>query len=96
MVCVCPPPPWQYPEWLRQHGAALPAEQYERYRAQLGVMGRICQALEGERPGEGEEQRRARFDTLLELMQQVGGGPGAPRASLREPRRQPDGPLVPP
>uniref|UniRef100_A0A8C4U5U1 Peroxisomal biogenesis factor 19 n=1 Tax=Falco tinnunculus TaxID=100819 RepID=A0A8C4U5U1_FALTI len=27
----------KYPEWLRQHGEALPAEQYERYRAQHGV-----------------------------------------------------------
>ncbi|NXN70052.1 PEX19 factor, partial [Himantopus himantopus] len=65
----CPPP--QYPEWLRQHGEALPAEQYERYRAQHGVMGRICRQLEDERPGEGEEERRARFETLLDLMQQL-------------------------
>ncbi|NWH15636.1 PEX19 factor, partial [Grus americana] len=61
----------KYPEWLRQHGEALPAEQYERYRAQHGVMGRICRQLEGERPGEGEEERRARFETLLDLMQQL-------------------------
>ncbi|NXS74796.1 PEX19 factor, partial [Pandion haliaetus] len=61
----------KYPEWLRRHGEALPAEQYERYRAQHGVMGRICQQLEDERPGEGEEERRARFETLLDLMQQL-------------------------
>ncbi|KAM6039701.1 peroxisomal biogenesis factor 19 isoform 1-T1 [Chlamydotis macqueenii] len=61
----------KYPEWLRRHGEALPAEQYERYRAQHGVMGRICRQLEGERPGEGEEERRARFETLLDLMQQL-------------------------
>ncbi|XP_063213627.1 peroxisomal biogenesis factor 19 isoform X2 [Chroicocephalus ridibundus] len=61
----------KYPEWLRRHGQALPAEQYERYRAQHGVMGRICRQLEGERPGEGEEERRARFETLLDLMQQL-------------------------
>ncbi|KAM6365117.1 LOW QUALITY PROTEIN: peroxisomal biogenesis factor 19 [Pluvialis apricaria] len=61
----------KYPEWLRQHGEALPAEQYERYRAQHGVMGRICRQLEDERPGEGEEERRARFETLLDLMQQL-------------------------
>ncbi|NXI43212.1 PEX19 factor, partial [Galbula dea] len=58
-------------KWLRQHGEALPAEQYERYRAQHRVMGSICQQLEGERPGEGEEERRARFETLLDLMQQL-------------------------
>ncbi|XP_068271391.1 peroxisomal biogenesis factor 19 [Nyctibius grandis] len=61
----------KYPEWLQRHGPALPAEQYERYRAQLGVMGRICRQLEGERPGEGEAERRARFETLLDLMQQL-------------------------
>ena len=50
-------------------------------------MGRICQQLERERPGEGEEERRARFETLLDLMQQVSGGrtdgpPQVPSASL--------------
>ncbi|XP_009463254.1 PREDICTED: peroxisomal biogenesis factor 19 [Nipponia nippon] len=73
----------KYPEWLRQHGEALPAEQYERYRAQHGVMGRICQQLEGERPGEGEEERRARFETLLDLMQQ-----DSPRCPLGVHREQ--------
>ncbi|KAM7080327.1 peroxisomal biogenesis factor 19 isoform 3-T3 [Ciconia maguari] len=31
----------------------------------------ITEKLEGERPGEGEEERRARFETLLDLMQQL-------------------------
>lgn len=52
-------------------------------------MGRICQQLEGERPGEGEEERRARFETLLDLMQQVSGGgtdpPQTPGATLTPP-----------
>ncbi|KAK2518249.1 Pex19 [Columba guinea] len=61
----------QYPEWLQQHGAALPAEQVARYREQHSVMCRICRQLESERPGEGEAERRARFETLLDLMQQL-------------------------
>ncbi|XP_065713732.1 peroxisomal biogenesis factor 19 isoform X2 [Patagioenas fasciata] len=61
----------KYPEWLQQHGAALPAEQVARYREQHSVMGRICRQLESERPGEGEAERRARFETLLDLMQQL-------------------------
>ncbi|NWX09377.1 PEX19 factor, partial [Caloenas nicobarica] len=61
----------KYPEWLQRHGAALPAEQAARYREQHGVMCRICRELEGERPDEGEEERRARFETLLDLMQQL-------------------------
>ncbi|NXR06503.1 PEX19 factor, partial [Semnornis frantzii] len=64
----------KYPEWLRVHGEALPEEQLARYRAQHRVMGSICQQLEGEQAGEGEEQRRARFEALLDLMQQVSSG----------------------
>lgn len=75
----------QYPEWLQRHRAALPEEQYERYRAQHGVMGRICRHLEAERPEDSDGDRRARFEAVLELMQQVGtwgrsggtGGDGA-------------------
>ncbi|NXT32289.1 PEX19 factor, partial [Pelecanoides urinatrix] len=83
----------KYPEWLRQHGEELPAEQYERYRAQHGVMGRICRQLEDERPGEGEEERRARFETLLDLMQQVSGRGTDPPPG---PQRHPDPPASPP
>ncbi|NXN17816.1 PEX19 factor, partial [Indicator maculatus] len=53
------------------HGARLGGEQLARYQAQHRVMGSICRQLEGERQGEGEEQRRARFEALLDLMQQV-------------------------
>ncbi|XP_033927067.1 peroxisomal biogenesis factor 19 isoform X1 [Melopsittacus undulatus] len=61
----------KYPEWLQRNAAALPAEQYERYRAQLQVMAHICQQLEAERPGEAEDERRQRFESLLGLMQQL-------------------------
>ncbi|XP_042749356.1 peroxisomal biogenesis factor 19-like, partial [Lagopus leucura] len=61
----------KYPEWLQRHRAALPEEQYERYRAQHGVMSRICQQLEAERPEDSEGDRRARFEAVLELMQQL-------------------------
>lgn len=61
----------KYPEWLQRHRAALPEEQYERYRAQHGVMGRICRHLEAERPEDSDGDRRARFEAVLELMQQL-------------------------
>lgn len=54
----------------------LPAAQYERYRAQLGVMARICRHLEAEGSEEGAGARRERFEAVLELMQQVGGARG--------------------
>uniref|UniRef100_A0A8C3GNX9 Peroxisomal biogenesis factor 19 n=1 Tax=Cairina moschata TaxID=8855 RepID=A0A8C3GNX9_CAIMO len=68
----------KYPEWLRQQRAALPAAQYERYRAQLGVMARICRHLEAEGSEEGAGARTERFEAVLELMQQVGGPGGSP------------------
>ncbi|NXI62867.1 PEX19 factor, partial [Anseranas semipalmata] len=61
----------KYPEWLQQHRAALPEAQYERYRAQHGVMGRICRQLEAEGPEDGAGARRERFEAVLELMQQL-------------------------
>ncbi|NXK57048.1 PEX19 factor, partial [Chauna torquata] len=61
----------KYPEWLQRHRAALPEAQYERYRAQHGVMGRICRQLEAEGPDDGAGARRARFEAVLELMQQL-------------------------
>ncbi|XP_051632384.1 peroxisomal biogenesis factor 19 isoform X2 [Manacus candei] len=61
----------KYPEWLRQHGGSLPPEQRERFRAQHSLMSRLCAELERERPGEPEGQRRQRFETLLDLMQQL-------------------------
>ncbi|XP_071884307.1 peroxisomal biogenesis factor 19 [Anas platyrhynchos] len=61
----------KYPEWLREQRAVLPAAQYERYRAQLGVMARICRHLEAEGSEEGAGARRERFEAVLELMQQL-------------------------
>ncbi|KAM7028832.1 peroxisomal biogenesis factor 19 [Acridotheres tristis] len=61
----------KYPEWLRQHEGSLSPEQRERFRAQQALMLRICAELERERPEEPEGQRRERFETLLDLMQQL-------------------------
>ncbi|XP_072214625.1 peroxisomal biogenesis factor 19 [Excalfactoria chinensis] len=61
----------KYPEWLQRQQAVLPEEQLERYRAQHGVMSRICQHLEAERPEDSDGDRRARFEAVLELMQQL-------------------------
>nr|XP_021152237.1 peroxisomal biogenesis factor 19 [Columba livia] len=79
----------KYPEWLQQHGAALPAEQVARYREQHSVMCRICRQLESERPGEGEAERRARFETLLDLMQQVSAMRGDTGTPLTHPELPP-------
>ncbi|NXA01533.1 PEX19 factor, partial [Nesospiza acunhae] len=61
----------KYPEWLRQHEGSLSAEQRARFCQQQALMLRICAELERERPEEPEGQRRERFETLLDLMQQL-------------------------
>ncbi|ETE72049.1 Peroxisomal biogenesis factor 19, partial [Ophiophagus hannah] len=71
-----PPPPPQYPEWLQRHRDSLPREQFEKYQEQHRVMGRICEQFEAEQPTDGDPQHRARFEMILDLMQQVRGRPG--------------------
>lgn len=71
-----PPPLPQYPEWLQRHRESLPKEQYEKYQEQQRVMGRICEQFEAEQPTDGDPEHRARFETILDLMQQVRGHVG--------------------
>lgn len=61
----------QYPEWLQRHQGSLPKEQYEKYQEQHSIMGKICQQFEAELPTDGDAECRARFETVLDLMQQV-------------------------
>uniref|UniRef100_A0A8B9P5Y7 Peroxisomal biogenesis factor 19 n=1 Tax=Apteryx owenii TaxID=8824 RepID=A0A8B9P5Y7_APTOW len=61
----------KYPEWLRLHRDSLPEEQYEKYREQHNIMGKICQQFEAERPTDGDAEQKARFEMVLDLMQQV-------------------------
>ncbi|NWR94961.1 PEX19 factor, partial [Furnarius figulus] len=61
----------KYPEWLCQHEGSLPPEELQRFRAQHSLMSRLCSELEREQPGEPEGQRQERFETLLDLMQQL-------------------------
>lgn len=68
--------PPQYPEWLQRHRDSLPKEQYEKYQEQHSVMGRICEQFEAELPTDGDPEHRVRFETILDLMQQVRGRVG--------------------
>ncbi|NWX94540.1 PEX19 factor, partial [Nothoprocta pentlandii] len=61
----------KYPEWLRLHRGRLSPEQYDKYREQHSVMGKICEQFEAERPTDGEAEHRARFEAVLDLMQQL-------------------------
>ncbi|XP_015285040.1 PREDICTED: peroxisomal biogenesis factor 19 [Gekko japonicus] len=61
----------QYPEWLHSHRESLPKEQYDKYREQHSLMGKICEQFEAERPTDGDTEQKARFELVLDLMQQL-------------------------
>uniref|UniRef100_A0A8D2IQC5 Peroxisomal biogenesis factor 19 n=1 Tax=Varanus komodoensis TaxID=61221 RepID=A0A8D2IQC5_VARKO len=61
----------KYPEWLRSHRDSLPQDQYEKYQEQHSIMGKICAQFEAERPTDGDAEQRARFELVLDLMQQL-------------------------
>lgn len=61
----------KYPEWLQSHRESLSAEQFEKYQAQHNVMGKICEQFEAESPADSEATQKARFETVLDLMQQL-------------------------
>ncbi|XP_052593607.1 peroxisomal biogenesis factor 19 isoform X1 [Peromyscus californicus insignis] len=61
----------KYPEWLQSHQESIPPEQFEKYQEQHTVMGKICEQFEAETPTDSEATHRARFETVLDLMQQL-------------------------
>ncbi|NP_001089075.1 peroxisomal biogenesis factor 19 L homeolog [Xenopus laevis] len=58
----------KYPDWLRSHRDSLPAEEYNKYKEQHKLMGKICQQFESEQSGNSEA---ARFEAVMDLMQQL-------------------------
>ncbi|KAL8184902.1 UNVERIFIED_CONTAM: Peroxisome chaperone and import receptor [Gekko kuhli] len=61
----------KYPEWLHIHRDSLPKEQYDKYREQHSIMGKICEQFEAERPTDSDTEQKARFELVLDLMQQL-------------------------
>ncbi|XP_053460495.1 peroxisomal biogenesis factor 19 isoform X2 [Nycticebus coucang] len=61
----------KYPEWLQSHQESLPPEQFEKYQEQHSVMGKICEQFEAETPTDSEATQKARFEMVLDLMQQL-------------------------
>lgn len=61
----------KYPEWLQSHRESLPPEQFEKYQEQHSVMGKICEQFEAETPTDSEATQKARFELVLDLMQQL-------------------------
>ncbi|NP_001343443.1 peroxisomal biogenesis factor 19 isoform d [Mus musculus] len=63
----------KYPEWLQSHQDSTPPEQFEKYQQQHSVMVKICEQFEAETPTDSEATQRARFEAMLDLMQQPPG-----------------------
>ncbi|XP_074079204.1 peroxisomal biogenesis factor 19 [Macrotis lagotis] len=61
----------KYPEWLQSHREALSPEQFEKYQEQHNVMGKICEQFEKETAADSEATQKARFEMVLDLMQQL-------------------------
>lgn len=61
----------KYPEWLQSHRESLPPEQFEKYQEQHSIMGKICEQFEAETLTDSEATQKARFETVLDLMQQL-------------------------
>ncbi|XP_042296347.1 peroxisomal biogenesis factor 19 [Sceloporus undulatus] len=61
----------KYPEWLQTHRESLSPEQFEKYQQQHSIMGKICEQFEAEQPTDGEADHKARFERVLDLMQQL-------------------------
>ncbi|XP_058818926.1 peroxisomal biogenesis factor 19 [Topomyia yanbarensis] len=61
----------KYPAWLQENGEKVPKEDKERYEKQLKMMEDVCRELEKEKPDDSSEVKRVRFQTVLEMMQNM-------------------------
>lgn len=61
----------KYPDWLEKNGETIPKEDKERYEKQLKLMEEVCRELEKEKPDDSAEEKRVRFQTVLDMMQNM-------------------------
>lgn len=61
----------KYPAWLQENGEKIPKEDKERYEKQLKLMEDVCRELEKEKPEDSAEEKRVRFQTVLDMMQSM-------------------------
>lgn len=61
----------KYPGWLQENGEKIPKEEKERYEKQLKLMEDVCRELEKEKPEDSAEEKRVRFQTVLDMMQSM-------------------------
>lgn len=58
----------KYPDWLREKQATLKTEEYDNYKLQYELMGKVCEEFEKESDG-SEASKKEQFEKVLQLMQ---------------------------
>ena len=61
----------QYPAYLSENEGKLQEKDLDLYRRQYNLMTSICGVYEEEQPEDTDTVKTARFEKLLDLMQQV-------------------------
>ncbi|XP_006001921.1 peroxisomal biogenesis factor 19 [Latimeria chalumnae] len=61
----------KYPDWLHVHRDSIPTDQFRKYEQQHCIMGKICEQFEAESPLDSDDAQKARFEKILDLMQQL-------------------------
>lgn len=62
---------FQYPGWLEQNKSKLEPSEFERFSTQKILMDQVCEELEKESESDSQEEKKRRFDIILNLMQKV-------------------------
>lgn len=61
----------KFPGWLQENASKISAEDKERYEKQQQLMEKVCTELESETENDGADQKQARFEKVLGLMQKL-------------------------
>ncbi|XP_063991805.1 peroxisomal biogenesis factor 19 [Diachasmimorpha longicaudata] len=61
----------QYPTWLDQKKDSLSQEDLTRFTKQFGLMQQVCGELEKEKEDDSEATKKAQFNKILGLMQEM-------------------------
>jgi len=63
----------KFPDWLADNRSKITEEEYNKHNKQYDLTRRICFKFEEEKDGvqEPDEVKRARFDTIMSLMQEM-------------------------
>lgn len=61
----------KYPAWLEENRPKLEPSEFERFSKQKTLMEQVCAELEKESSSDSQEEKKRRFDTILDLMQKM-------------------------